>query len=103
LQDYLKLCEDNKQIRTDTNYGLSELAETLFKSERYHEYVSYDEKTVVRPKVISMSCNSSDTTVHVFSTNQANHLKRKLLDDKAIPSPSSEPKKKIRQSRRTRI
>ncbi|CAF1151264.1 unnamed protein product, partial [Didymodactylos carnosus] len=23
LQDYLKLCEDNKQIRTDTNYGLS--------------------------------------------------------------------------------
>ncbi|CAF1019011.1 unnamed protein product, partial [Didymodactylos carnosus] len=69
LQDYLKLCEDNKQIRTDTNYGLSELAETLFKSERYREYVSFDEKTVVRPKVISMSCNLSDTTVDIFSTN----------------------------------
>ncbi|CAF1229763.1 unnamed protein product [Didymodactylos carnosus] len=60
LPQYLDHCKKHKQAKLSTEYNFSELAEALFESAHYRDYVEYDKTKVLRPIAASLSANLSD-------------------------------------------
>ncbi|CAF4405189.1 unnamed protein product, partial [Didymodactylos carnosus] len=56
----LDYCKKHKHAKLSTEYNFSELAEALFESAHYRDYVEYDKTKVLRPIATSLSANLSD-------------------------------------------
>ncbi|CAF4543315.1 unnamed protein product, partial [Didymodactylos carnosus] len=96
LSEYLDYCKNHKQAKSSTQYGFSELAETLFESDHYRSYVEYDKTKIMHPISTSLSANLSDKITDTFPTSN----KRREKSDHRRDSSSSQSRKRQRKSSR---
>ncbi|CAF1289754.1 unnamed protein product, partial [Didymodactylos carnosus] len=60
LPQYLNYCKKYKQAKLPAQHGFSELAERLFESADYGDYVKYDKTKVLHPVATSLSENFTE-------------------------------------------